>query len=295
VGCFLAAGITLAGLSCGHIRPETISAVAGGDTRAISRTTAPNTHRGGLRFAVIGDFGDGSVIQASLARRMCKWRRRHLFNLVITTGDNIYPDGARRYFRRGFFRPYRCLLKQGVQWHASLGNHDYITRLGGPEVRTPAFGIKKRNYVVRKSGVRFLIANSNRMRIGWLRRKLAASVTHRWTIVVFHHPVVSPGPHGPTPGFRPTLPRLFSRTGVDLVLNGHDHLYSVSRKVRGVRYVVTGGGGGVLYACGRRRSTSNCVTRNHFLFVVAGRHKIRVRAVGIRGRPFARFATRARP
>jgi Calcineurin-like phosphoesterase len=286
---------------CGGLRPGALSdrtttvAKPGEAHAGAGAKGAPRTRPVRLRFAVIGDFGDGSVAQAALARRMCWWRRRHPFRLVITTGDNLYPDGSRRYFHSRFFRPYRCLRRHGVKFHSSLGNHDYITRRGGPELATPAFGIPRRNYVLRRNGVRFVIANSNRLRVGWLRRRLPARPGDRWTFTVFHHPVLSPGPHGPTPGFRPLLPRLFRKAGVDIVLNGHDHLFSVTRRRGGIRYVVTGGGGGVTYPCVARWFTKLCISRQHFLYVVAGRRSIRVRAVGIAGRPFAHFHTRGRP
>src|SRR5688500_1221364 len=63
-----------------------------------------------FRFAVIGDYGSGFATQHEVADRMCDWRRDHPFDDVITTGDNIYPDGAQEHFQRNFFGPYSCLL-----------------------------------------------------------------------------------------------------------------------------------------------------------------------------------------
>jgi 3',5'-cyclic AMP phosphodiesterase CpdA len=248
-----------------------------------------------VRFAVIGDSGWGGPEQRALARRMCRFRRDHPFDLVFTTGDNVYPDGAKRHFRRTFFRPYRCLLRRGVRFHASLGNHDYLTRRGRPQLRTRAFGIPYRNYVVRRKGVRFVVADSNRLRMGWLRRALTAEPPDDWTIAVFHHPVYSPGLHGSTPGFRPLLPRLLRRKGVDLVLNGHDHIYSYTKALRGIRYVVTGGGGGPLYPCSPRWFTRMCREMHHFLYVAAHPRRIWVRAVPIDGQPVGLFSTPGRP
>jgi hypothetical protein len=249
-----------------------------------------------LRFAVIGDFGTGDSIQRAVAARMCRWyRNRRQFDLVVTTGDNVYPDGARRRFRAAFFRPYRCLRRRGVGFRASLGNHDVITNNGRPELREPRFGMKARNYIVRRSGVRFVIANSNDLNRDWLRQALTPAIDDRWTVVAFHHPVFSPGTgHGSTPGFRPGLPRMFARKGVDLVLNGHDHIYSVSRLLRRIRYVVTGGGGAPLYGCSEKWFTDVCRERHHWLFVTAGPTEVKVLAVPARGRPFHRFTTTGR-
>ncbi|MDQ3956152.1 MAG: hypothetical protein M3285_11465, partial [Actinomycetota bacterium] len=98
-------------------------------------------------FAVIGDFGEGSLGQINVAARMCEWRQTHPFDDVYTTGDNIYPVGRREFFREKFFRPYACLFREGVDWHAALGNHDWATENGRPELEEPRFGMKGRNYV----------------------------------------------------------------------------------------------------------------------------------------------------
>lgn len=247
-----------------------------------------------LRFAVLGDFGSGLPEQFAVADRMCSWRRGHPFQLVITTGDNIYDEGERRYFDDRFFRPYRCLLNDGVRFRAALGNHDIATNNGRPEIRAPAFGIKRRNYVVRKNGVRFVIWDSNHPNLEWLREKLRPEPGDRWTVVSFHHPVFTPGPHGDTPGFASIMPRLFRRKGVDLVLNGHDHLYAVMPPKRRIRYVVTGGGGAGLYGCEQPERFEICVSRHHFLYVVAGEDGIAVEAVPISGPPFHGFVTGGR-
>src|SRR3990170_4854167 len=114
-----------------------------------------------LRFAVIGDFGSGDANERAVADRMCEWRKRHPFDDVFTTGDNIYPDGSRSRFEDAFFDPMACLLDNGVEFHASLGNHDIVTNNGRPEIEEPAFGMKKRNYVVREGGVRIVLVDSN--------------------------------------------------------------------------------------------------------------------------------------
>ena len=248
-----------------------------------------------LRFAVIGDYGSGFVSQHEIADRMCEWRRDHGFRLVVTTGDNIYPDGSKQYFRDNFFEPYDCLLSNGVRFRASLGNHDHQTRRGLDVIEEPAFGMPKRNYVIRNRGVRLVFADSTELNREWLSEALRARPDDRWTVVVFHHPVYTVGTYKAFAStFRPELPRLFRRRGVDLVLNGHDHLYFASKPLRRIRYVVTGGGGATLYRCGDGWYEDECQARNHFLYVVAGAERITVRAVPASGAPFHRFATTGR-
>jgi 3',5'-cyclic AMP phosphodiesterase CpdA len=246
-----------------------------------------------LHFVVLGDFGSGLPGQYDVAARLCAWRRTHPFDLVITTGDNVYDTGDPARFDEVFFRPYSCLLDRGVRFRASLGNHDIVTDDGRPEIREPAFGIKGHNYVVRKGGVRFVIADSNHLDVAWLRQALVGEPGDRWKIVVMHHPVYSSGSeHGSTPGMRPELPRLFRSKGVDLVLNGHDHNYEVTKPLRGIRYVVTGGGGASIRSCMPGMYFSDvCLPRYHFLWIRVNDTRINVKAIPARGRAIDSFTT----
>lgn len=262
------------------------------EASSVPRRKRPRT---ALRFAVLGDFGAGGTAQKAVADAMCRWRTKHYIRLVVTTGDNIYPDGSPALFQSEFYTPYSCLFAHGVHFHGSLGNHDVLTANGDFEVGARRFGMNGHNYVLRKSGVRLVFADSNSLDRTWLRGALQARRGDRWTVVVFHHPVFSPGTqNGSTPGFRPGLPRIFRRRGVDLVLNGHDHIYAATKSLHGIRYVVSGGGGSALNGCSTKWFSATCIMRYHFLYVVAGRKAIAVRAVSTRDRVFSRFRTTGR-
>ena len=250
-----------------------------------------------MRFAVTGDHGTGGSAQYSVAGRMCAWRRNHPFRHVFTTGDNVYDSGEPSRFQDTFFDPYSCLLDRGVRFRSTLGNHDVRTANGYYQVARWAFGYKKqrKNYVVRKRGVRFVVANATDLRERWLRKKTRAQSGDRWTIVIFHFPVYSSGGYVTYSDWQQWMPDLFVKRGVDLVLNGHDHLYSVTKRLRGIRYVVTGGGGASLYACRDPAWPDFCRSRHHFLYVVAGKRRIWVRAVPPDGKPFHSFWTGGRP
>lgn len=248
-----------------------------------------------FRFLAIGDHGAGTSEQHAVADRMCGVRERRAFDLVVTTGDNVYDEGHPDRFEAAFFDPYRCLLNAGVRFRATLGNHDIRTNGGRPELNEPAFGFEGRNYVFRRGGVRFVMADSNNMNFEWLRAALTPEATDRWTVVAFHHPVYATGEYGPTPGFTPRLPRMFRRKGVDLVLNGHEHQYSVTRDLRGIRYAVTGGGGASVRDCGEPAwFTATCLERFHFLEILAGPDRIEVKAIPARGPAIHRFTTLGR-
>jgi hypothetical protein len=71
-----------------------------------------------------------------------------------------------------------------------------------------------------------------------------------------HHVMYSSGPAYQEPtatSLRSLLAPVYTATGVDVVFNGHDHLYERTRPIGGVVYVTTGAGGAELYA---RRHTN---------------------------------------
>jgi tartrate-resistant acid phosphatase type 5 len=70
-----------------------------------------------------------------------------------------------------------------------------------------------------------------------------ASADRRWRIPYSHHPVYCAGPeHGDTEGMLRTLVPLFKRSGVQLVLAGHEHNFQYSRE-GDQHYIVSGAGG----------------------------------------------------
>jgi hypothetical protein len=131
-----------------------------------------------------------------------------------------------------------------------------------------------RYYAWRLGPVRFTMLDSNNLdaeQLEWMRARLERARSSPWSVVVFHYPVYSGGAkYGSTPGFEETLGDAFARTGVDLVLNGHDHLYSRAES-RGVTYLVTGGGGDWLYPCADElpEEVRACKPAQHFIEVEA--------------------------
>ncbi len=66
-------------------------------------TGSPSEEPEPFAFAAIGDFGTGDENQHAVAGRMCSWRENHGFDLVVTTGDNVYPDGHPDRFQDQFY------------------------------------------------------------------------------------------------------------------------------------------------------------------------------------------------
>lgn len=248
----------------------------------------------GYHFVAIADWGTGWSPQLRLADKMCELRRKKPFDLVVTAGDNIYETGHPSDFQAKFFDPFACLLDAGVRFRSTLGNHDIHTRNGRPELNEPRFGMKSRNYVVRKEGVRFVLWDSNRNNRERLRELLVTEEGDRWKIVVFHHPVYSSSNDHPSIARPGSLQRLFARKGVDLVINGHNHIYAVTKPIDGIRHVTTGGGSASPHSCDPRWYTARCIVRYEFLSVVAGEDVLDVTAIADNGETIHHFTTPGR-
>jgi 3',5'-cyclic AMP phosphodiesterase CpdA len=251
----------------------------------------------GVAWVAIGDFGTGGRDQRRIARDLCDLHEIVAFDHVVTTGDNVYDSGDPDDFKDKFFDPYDCLFDEGVSFRAVLGNHDVVTNDGKPELNEPRFGMDGHRYRWRLGPVRFLMFDSNRTgrrAMRWLRTRLTDASGAPWTIVVMHHPVYSGGTgHGHTPGFANKFAGRFAYRGVDLVLHGHDHVYSRARK-RGVTYVVTGGGGAGLYGCADPlpKPVKTCESEHHFLDLRATKESLSVTAVAVDGTVLERVDVR---
>src|SRR5687768_10378199 len=70
-----------------------------------------------VRFAVIGDWGNGEGGQMAIAERMALMHRETPFELILSVGDNIYPNGDYEDLGHKFERPYEELLKKQVPFY----------------------------------------------------------------------------------------------------------------------------------------------------------------------------------
>jgi hypothetical protein len=195
-----------------------------------------------LKFAVIGDNGNGSREQMEIAQQMVAARTSFVFDLVLMCGDNLYGSQQPADFVEKFGRPYASLRTAGVLFYAALGNHD------NPDNRNyPPFNMGGQRYYsfVRKH-VRFIVLDSNEMdrtQLDWFERSLQTA-QEDWKIVVFHHPLYSDGRrHGSNVELRVILEPLLVKYGVHVVFSGHEHFYERLVPQKGVAYFIEGSSG----------------------------------------------------
>lgn len=180
-------------------------------------------------------------------------------DLVLHLGDVEQTDGAPHRYREAFFVPFARLIANAPIYPV-IGNHDAKT---GAAAYLDAFhlprnaaepGAAERYYSFDCGPVHvtaldvytspFLIGSRQHT---WLEQDLAGAQQAGWRIVTLHPPLISAGRSGDAPDLVRDLAPLFERYRVSLVLSGHDHNYQRFHPIRGVTYVVSGGGNPTIY------------------------------------------------
>jgi 3',5'-cyclic AMP phosphodiesterase CpdA len=193
------------------------------------------------------------------------WERRP--NFAIHVGDVVDNGAAKWQWEKDLFKPAGELFGR-VAVFPAIGNHEknhphYYKYFSLPD---PEY-----HYTYTYGNAQFFVLDTNTLRdlspkgaqYKWLEKELAASRA-RWKICYHHHPAYSSDSDdfgntwkGQTTGgdrrVQQLLP-LYEQYNVDLVFNGHIHLYERTYPVRdgrideknGVTHVTSGGGGGRL-------------------------------------------------
>jgi hypothetical protein len=180
---------------------------------------------------------------------------------VLTIGDNTYPVGAHSEFADCFDPTWG---RFGSRLRPSPGNHDYQTpgaagyfayfgERAGPDRRGYySFDLGGWHVISMNSAVDARVGSAQHR---WLLADLEASSSALCTLVFWHHPVFSSGPHGNDPRMRDALAALHA-AGADVLLVGHDHVYErlaphdaagEADAARGIRSFTVGTGGARLY------------------------------------------------
>ncbi len=222
--------------------------------------TAPVQAGEDFRFAVIGDYGDGSEGEAAVAALVASWD----VDFIVTTGDNNYPLGAAEtidarvgQFYHACLAPYTGEYGAGAEVNRFFpvpGNHDWDTGTIQPYTDYFTLPGNERYYTFTWGAAAFFMLDSDSREpdgVGrssvqalWLQDALTASRAP-WNIVVMHHPPYSSGRHGDNA----YMQWPFAAWGADIVVSGHDHTYERIQR-DGIVYFVNGLGGIQRYGFG---------------------------------------------
>lgn len=212
-------------------------------------------------FAVIGDTQKNPKVTAKIARLM--YERRPHFTMHL--GDVVDSGPDKSEWVHELFGPAAELFARSACM-PTIGNHERNHPWYYKYFSLPA---PEYHYQYRYGNADFFSLDTNK-RVGpgtdqfrWLDEQLAKS-TAKWKFVYHHHPVWSSDSddYGDTSknisrygdANARALAALYEKHKVDIVFNGHIHLYErtwplrdgkVDRK-NGVMYITSGGGGGKL-------------------------------------------------
>lgn len=255
-------------------------------------STAPPPGTRAISFGVLGDSGrtDGRGRQGDVVKRIVEHADH---DLVIHTGDLVYPEGERKDYREAFFVPFAPLI-ENTPFYPSIGNHDVRADDAAPLLE--AFHLptndadgSERFYSFDYGSVHFVCLDTSTSDLSpggeqasWLDRDLAAA-TAPWKVVFFHKSPFSEALHGDDGEVQKAFVPIFESYGVDIVFTGHDHNYQRFKPKGGVHYVVTGGGGTKLRRVSRSDGLAAAEVAYHFVHVTVDATTLRLEAVDVGG------------
>jgi 3',5'-cyclic AMP phosphodiesterase CpdA len=195
-----------------------------------------------VKFAAIGDYGNGDREQYEVADQMAKRQTTFPFDLVITLGDNLYGGQRPADFVKKFEQPYKALLDRNVKFQAALGNHDEPSNVNYGHFNMNG----QRYYTYARKNVRFFALDTtlmDRKQLEWVDAALK-DAREDWKIPYFHHPLYSNASrHGSSVDMRLLLEPIFIKYGVNVVFAGHDHVYERVKPQKGIYHFVSGAAG----------------------------------------------------
>jgi predicted phosphodiesterase len=240
--------IVLTGLEPGAV--YTYRATSGQTSQTGTFRTPPRADQP-FRFVVYGDTRTDADVHRQVAAGIAKSGP----GIVFHTGDLVGAGEDYHAWDTEFFEPAGGLMLS-TPLVPVLGNHEYDG--AGPPWFFYFFNqpLNKGWFAMTYGNTRFIGLDTNvgysagSLQHNWLVQELqsAAYRSATWHVVIFHHPpFTSTVGHSDDLTVQSQLVPLFEQYGVDVVFSGHSHVYE--RYVyNGIPYIVTGGGGGPLYA-----------------------------------------------
>jgi len=259
-------------------------------------------------FLVIGDTQNNPRVTEAVTD--LAWGHRP--NFVVHCGDLVGTGSNKREWVHEFFAGAKNLLQRAPIF-PTLGNHEQNAQLYYDYFTLPE---PEFYYDYVWGNTHFFVIDTNKSvspdtdQVKWLEKTLKRSKAE-WKVVYHHHPAWTSdeNDYGNTwkgssaQGVRAIqdhLVPIYERHGVDVVFNGHIHVYERTWPIRngktvgpgkGVVYITGGGGGGHLegFAPNRTWFSSNKRVDHHFLMVNVNGGQMEISAYDIEGRLFDRL------
>jgi len=221
--------------------------------------------------AAVGDIG----LCGSTAVEQTAHLVESIDGQVLLAGDLAYSQGSMTDFLRCFDPAWGAFRRR---WRPSPGNHEYETPGAAAYFQYfgPSAGNGGRSFYAFRTGDWLVLMLDSNVPTGvgssqyeFVRSELT-STNAPCALAVWHHPLFTSGPNGPNSYLRDLWTLLYER-GLDVIVNGHDHLYERFGKqdvdgrsdARGIRQFIAGTGGAQLYDFMRITPNSQVRIKSH--------------------------------
>lgn len=211
-------------------------------------------------------------------------------DFTIFTGD-IINDGSNPLDWNNWFEYGKDFLKDNLVYH-SIGNHE--CKGDGEEVYPEVFALPENingteyYYSFAFGNAVFICLDTEEDETGslgyvqnnWLKNVLTENLDKTWKIIWFHRPFYTTGSHeGEMNDKMDTWFDTFDTYGVDMIFNGHDHMYERTKPVQknglvlddygskedeGRCQIVCGGAGAPLYSPGNADWLETAAKKFHY-------------------------------
>lgn len=211
-----------------------------------------------VSFVFQGDLQGG--LQESGAQGVADQIVLHDPPFVVNLGDMAEEAFSGSGFGtwEDFFRICSNMLSRTV-FMPIMGNHDaapgsdYARGLYQRLFSLPEPSLGSGIYAFTVGNTRYITLNTEEdaaQQSAWLSRELQAAGNDpeiTWIFTMCHRPPYSWGFRPGSDEFKDEWTPILTRYEADFMVSGHSHNYQRSDPIRGVRYMVSGGGGGSLY------------------------------------------------
>ena len=260
---------------------------------------------GAFAFVVMGDTQNNPKMTATISELAFG----HRPNFIVHCGDLVGTGSIKREWVHEFFAGAKEILGR-YPIYPTLGNHERDAKLYYDYFSLPD---PEYYYDFRYGNAHFFGLDTNRPvdksteQHRWFR-KAASRSDATWKFVIHHQPAYTSdsNDYGNTwklgktgqgdPRVREHLVEVYEELGIDVVFNGHIHLYERTWPVRrgevdrknGVIYITTGGAGGHLEEFAPQRTWFNAAKflGHHFCLVAIHEETFELKAFDERGRLF---------
>ncbi|MGB9603034.1 MAG: metallophosphoesterase, partial [Limisphaerales bacterium] len=221
-----------------------------------------------VRFIVYGDTRSNPGVHRDIALNFKSFSP----DFILHTGDLVSKGSRYEVWGREFFSPLSNVIDE-IPLFPVLGNHEeksdnYFNYFVLPD---------KKNYYAFEAGPVFILGlDYHYQKQSDEQYKFAAraleSTKAPWKIVMVHIPMFNLGGHFSGWGHKYYLP-LFHRTGVDVVIAGHSHIYERFYPIApagspgsAITHITSGGGGAPLATSLSHPALAAHWRTNHFLY-----------------------------